>query len=143
MKIRLPFGSNPLARIALILLALLVIASVVALAIPGLDPRVAVGPRLAPPSWSVPLGTDSLGRNVFARLLDELRDAAQGQAVFAQTVRRDLDVHHVGGDVAEFDLGDARVGQQAIAQTLSQLPQRPHVDVAVQPQFENFALSRL
>lgn len=85
MKIRLPFGSNPLARIALILLALLIIASVVALAIPGLDPRVAVGPRLAPPSWSVPLGTDSLGRNVFARLLEGVRTTVliSGAAVVA------------------------------------------------------------
>jgi peptide/nickel transport system permease protein len=88
VKFRLPFGDNALARVALIVLAALIITSVVALLVPGLDARVAVGPRLSQPSWATPLGTDSLGRNVFARLLEGVRTTVliSGAAVVASTL---------------------------------------------------------
>jgi peptide/nickel transport system permease protein len=81
MKFRASLRADPLAGIALVVLILLVLVSVGALLIPGLDGRVIVGARLQTPSWAAPLGTDSLGRNMLPRLLEGVRTTVLISAV--------------------------------------------------------------
>lgn len=58
---------------ALILLSLLAVA-ILGPAFSPFDPdRIGVGPTMAPPSWTHPMGTDDLGRDVLSRALVGLR----------------------------------------------------------------------
>jgi peptide/nickel transport system permease protein len=75
MRIRIPFRKDPMAAIALVVLALLIASSLVALLLPGMDSRAIVGARLELPSWAYPLGTDSLGRSVLPRVLEGVRNS--------------------------------------------------------------------
>ncbi len=63
--------ANRLESVASLVLLVLVVASVLSKAWSvGGDPEQIVGSRLSPPSAEWPLGTDSLGRSLLARLLD-------------------------------------------------------------------------
>lgn len=66
--------SSALTRGGLVLLALIVLAGLLAPVISAGDPnRQHLAQTLADPSWSHPLGTDQLGRDVWARLLYAIR----------------------------------------------------------------------
>jgi peptide/nickel transport system permease protein len=74
VRLSLPFKGDVLARAALVVLVLLLVASLLAPVLPAGDPSaVDVGPRLAAPSWSFPLGTDHLGRSLLPRVLEGIR----------------------------------------------------------------------
>ncbi|GEK79957.1 ABC transporter permease [Agrococcus baldri] len=63
--------SDPVLTIAVVILGLLVAASLAGRLIPGLnDGTTTVGGRFEAPSLAHPLGTDSLGRSLVARLLE-------------------------------------------------------------------------
>ncbi|RUU52785.1 ABC transporter permease, partial [Mesorhizobium sp. M2C.T.Ca.TU.009.01.2.1] len=69
------FLSTPEAVAGALILALLAVMALVApLLFPG-DPQAIAGPALQPPfrDWSVPLGTDRLGRDVLAELFHGAR----------------------------------------------------------------------
>ena len=70
---RFPFPGNPLARVGLVVLVVIVLLSLVGLLIPALNGEAIVGARFAPPSGAAPLGTDSLGRSLLPRLLEATR----------------------------------------------------------------------
>lgn len=64
-------ASDPVMTIAIVILGLLVAASLAGRLIPGLnDGTSTVGGRFEAPSLAHPLGTDSLGRSLLARLLE-------------------------------------------------------------------------
>lgn len=63
-----------LAALALSVLALLVLLGIFGPLLPLGDPtQVAAGPRLSPPSWAFPLGTDELGRSFLPRVVEGVR----------------------------------------------------------------------
>ncbi len=63
-----------LASIALLILALLLFLGFFGPWLPLGDPtRLAAGPRLSPPSWDFPLGTDELGRSFLPRVVEGIR----------------------------------------------------------------------
>lgn len=61
------------ARIGLLIVALLVVVAVLAPVISPYDPLAITGDRLESPSWTHPLGTDRLGRDLFSRMLHGAR----------------------------------------------------------------------
>lgn len=68
------FRRDPLSLAALALLLLLVFLGVFGPYLPLGDPaRVAAGPRLSPPSWDFPFGTDELGRSFLPRVVEGIR----------------------------------------------------------------------
>jgi peptide/nickel transport system permease protein len=80
--IRLPFKGDPVSRFGLICLALLVFIAVLGPAMPiGSPDTILAGPRLAPPSWHLPLGTDSLGRSMLPRVVEGLRNSFLAAAI--------------------------------------------------------------
>ncbi|QJU56345.1 ABC transporter permease (plasmid) [Herbiconiux sp. KACC 21604] len=68
-----PFPGDPLARIGLVVLALILLISVGALLVPGLDSQSIAGPRFSPPTSQWLLGTDALGRDLLPRLIEATR----------------------------------------------------------------------
>ncbi|WP_448002154.1 ABC transporter permease [Agromyces bauzanensis] len=61
---------NPMSRIGLALLSVIIVLVIVGPIFWTADPDLNnLAERIAPPSWAHPLGTDSLGRDVFARVL--------------------------------------------------------------------------
>jgi hypothetical protein len=105
-----------------------------------------LGPLLAllhPQQDLAGAGLDGAGGDVLAGAGDDVGHLAQRQPVLAQAGERNLDVGHVVRRIADLDLGDGRVGDEAIAQPLGEHPQRPDVHVAVQPEFHDLALARL
>jgi peptide/nickel transport system permease protein len=65
---------DPLARAAAALILFFVLLSVLRPWLPIGDPEdIAVGPRLGPPSWQFPLGTDELGRSFLPRAVEGVR----------------------------------------------------------------------
>lgn len=63
-------GKNPLGILGLALAVLMVASAVFANFIVLHDPtQIMVGPRLAPPSWAFPMGTDQIGRDTFSRVV--------------------------------------------------------------------------
>ena len=72
-RIHLPFRRDPLARIGLVLLIALLAVCLLSLVLPGLDGTSTVGARFEPPSWTFPLGTDALGRDLLPRLIEATR----------------------------------------------------------------------
>ncbi len=63
-----------LASLALLVLAVFVFLGLFGPWLPLGDPtRIAAGPRLAPPSWSFPFGTDELGRSFLPRVVEGIR----------------------------------------------------------------------
>ena len=65
---------DPLSAAALVVLAAIVLLGAFGHLLPIGDPEeIAVGPRLAPPSWELPLGTDELGRSFLPRVVHGIR----------------------------------------------------------------------
>jgi len=65
---------DKLSFLALLLLAVLVFLGVFGPWLPFGDPtKIAAGPRLSPPSWDFPLGTDELGRSFLPRVIDGIQ----------------------------------------------------------------------
>lgn len=65
---------SPSGAIGLVIVLILIIAALGAPWIAHHDPyRMAVGPRLAPPSWDHWFGTDDFGRDVFSRIVHGAR----------------------------------------------------------------------
>lgn len=63
-------GKNPLGVLGLVLVVVMVGSAVFADFIILHDPaKIMVGPRLAPPSWAFPMGTDQIGRDTFSRVV--------------------------------------------------------------------------
>lgn len=61
---------SPSGVIGLVIVGLLIFAAVTAPVLAPYDPlRMAAGPRLQPPTWGYPMGTDDFGRDVFSRIL--------------------------------------------------------------------------
>ncbi len=61
---------DQLGMVGLVLVVLMVGSAVLADLIVPYDPiKIMVGPRLAPPSWEHPLGTDHIGRDVLSRVI--------------------------------------------------------------------------
>jgi len=61
---------DQLGMVGLVLVVLMVGSAVLADLIVPYDPiQIMVGPRLAPPSWEHPLGTDHIGRDVLSRVI--------------------------------------------------------------------------
>jgi peptide/nickel transport system permease protein len=61
---------SPVGVLGLAIVATLVICAAFAPWIAPYDPlRMAAGPRLAPPSWAHPFGTDDFGRDLFSRVV--------------------------------------------------------------------------
>lgn len=73
---------DPSARIGLVLVVLLVGLALLGPRLALHDPLAVTTDRLAGPSWSHPLGTDGLGRDVFSRLLAGAR-LSLGTAILA------------------------------------------------------------
>jgi len=68
------FRRDALSLGALAVLALLVFLGVFGPLLPLGDPeRVAAGPRLSPPTWDFPFGTDELGRSFLPRVVEGVR----------------------------------------------------------------------
>mgnify|MGYP001006947867 CR=1 FL=1 len=67
-------GLDAASRFAVALLVLFVLLGLFGPWLPLGDPaRIAAGPRLSPPSWAFPLGTDELGRSFLPRLVQGIR----------------------------------------------------------------------
>jgi peptide/nickel transport system permease protein len=80
--IRLPFNRDPVSRFGLICLILLVVIAALGPVLPfGSPETIMVGPRLARPSWNLPLGTDSLGRTMLPRVVEGLRNSFLAAAI--------------------------------------------------------------
>lgn len=63
-----------LTRIAISLLLLVSMFGIFGNQLPiGDANRIAAGPRLSPPSWAFPMGTDELGRSYLPRIVDGIR----------------------------------------------------------------------
>lgn len=63
-------GRNPLGALGLVLVIVVVTSAIFANFLILHDPtQIMLGPRLAPPSWAFPLGTDQIGRDTFSRVL--------------------------------------------------------------------------
>jgi len=63
-----------LSFFGLVMLTLLVLLGLIGPYLPLGDPtRIAAGPRLAPPSWAFPFGTDELGRSYLPRVVEGIR----------------------------------------------------------------------
>ncbi|MFP4126314.1 MAG: nickel transporter permease [Alphaproteobacteria bacterium] len=61
---------SPVGVLGLVIVATLVLCAIFAPWIAPHDPlRMAAGPRLAPPSWDHPFGTDDFGRDLFSRVV--------------------------------------------------------------------------
>ena len=64
---------DPLTGIGTIILGLLIFVGLLGPYLPLGDPEaIGVGPRLAPPSWNWPLGTDELGRSILPRAVEAI-----------------------------------------------------------------------
>ncbi len=59
------------------------------------------------------VGFDGTGGDVFARLGDDAGDLPQREVVFTQPILRNFHVGDIVGHVAEFDLRDRGIAQQA------------------------------
>ncbi|WP_226351541.1 MULTISPECIES: ABC transporter permease [unclassified Pseudonocardia] len=66
--LRVPFRGDPLGRLGLALLVLLLALGILHPLLPLGDPSASVGPRVAGPSASFLLGTDELGRSLLPRV---------------------------------------------------------------------------
>jgi peptide/nickel transport system permease protein len=65
---------DPLSAAALVVLAAIVLLGAFGHLLPIGDPEeIALGPRLSPPSWELPLGTDELGRSFLPRVVHGIR----------------------------------------------------------------------
>src|SRR5699024_10462732 len=63
-------GKNPLGVVGLVLVVLMLATAIFANFLVPYDPaQIFVGPRLAPPSWAFPLGTDQIGRDTLSRVI--------------------------------------------------------------------------
>jgi peptide/nickel transport system permease protein len=72
--LRFPFRGDVLSRAAFGILVFFVAVAVLGPLLPlGNAEGIGVGPRLAPPAWDWPAGTDSLGRSVLPRLTESVR----------------------------------------------------------------------
>lgn len=66
--------NDPLAGFAAVMLAIFVLLGAFGAYLPlGNPAAIAVGPRLSPPSWELPLGTDELGRSYLPRAVQGIR----------------------------------------------------------------------
>lgn len=64
------FRRHKMAMISMVILLILYVIALIAPYIAPFDPmEIHVGPRLSPPSWEFPAGTDRLGRDLLSRLL--------------------------------------------------------------------------
>jgi peptide/nickel transport system permease protein len=73
MRRALPFKRDLISRIALLLVALLLVVAIVGPHLPlGNGDAIGAGPRLAAPSSQFPLGTDELGRSLLPRVVQGL-----------------------------------------------------------------------
>ena len=73
---RLPFGNDPLARAGAIMLLLLLAVGIVGAATNLFgNPSRLGGSPLRPPSFSLPFGTDNLGRSAFARTVAGIKQS--------------------------------------------------------------------
>lgn len=64
---------DPLTGMGTIILGLLIFVGLLGPYLPLGDPEaIGVGPRLAPPSWNWPLGTDELGRSILPRAVEAI-----------------------------------------------------------------------
>lgn len=68
-RLRRPGAALTAAAVAFLLLAAALSGLAMIVPFAG-SPTDIVGPRLSPPSWSYPLGTDSLGRSLLPRLIE-------------------------------------------------------------------------
>lgn len=74
--------SDPLLAAAAIVLGLLCVSALVAAVVPFAgDPTEIKGPRLSPPSWAYPLGTDAIGRSLLPRLLQGIGETLVVSAI--------------------------------------------------------------
>ncbi len=65
---------DKLSFLGLVILVLLVLVGLFGPWLPLGDPtRIAAGPRLGPPSWAFPFGTDELGRSYLPRVVEGIR----------------------------------------------------------------------
>ena len=68
-------ANDPLAGFAAVTLFIFVLLGAFGSYLPLGDPTaIGVGPRLAPPSWELPLGTDELGRSYLPRAVQGIRE---------------------------------------------------------------------
>ncbi|MBW8636586.1 ABC transporter permease [Hoeflea sp. WL0058] len=65
---------DKLSFLGLVILVLLILVGLLGPWLPLGDPtRIAAGPRLGPPSWAFPFGTDELGRSYLPRVVEGIR----------------------------------------------------------------------
>jgi len=66
--------SDRLSFFGIVMLTLLVLLGLIGPYLPLGDPtKIAAGPRLGPPSWAFPFGTDELGRSYLPRVVEGIR----------------------------------------------------------------------
>ncbi|MGE4251003.1 MAG: ABC transporter permease [Parvibaculaceae bacterium] len=73
-RLRSALFGNTLSGVATLVLLFLLAASLGASLLPVGDPnQIGYGPRLSPPQWLIPFGTDQLGRPILARVLEGIQ----------------------------------------------------------------------
>lgn len=73
-RLRNALLGNVLSGVATFVLLFLLAASLGASLLPVGDPnQIGYGPRLSPPQWLIPFGTDQLGRPILARVLEGIQ----------------------------------------------------------------------
>ena len=86
--LRQALRGDRLTQAAVMMLIVLFLCSLLSPLLPiGRPDQVGYGPRLGAPEWSVPFGTDQLGRSVLARVLQGLGTSAT--RVIATSIVRD------------------------------------------------------
>ena len=87
-------------------------------------------------------GLELATRTFHRRLPNLLRDAIEREPEAAEFVLIDLDMDLEALGALQIDLGDPRVGEQAVAHLLGSDAQRPLVDVTVDEQVEHLPATR-